>query len=172
VTAQVETVSRMTKPDRAVFADLFEVLHAAPKPAVVVLQEIGAHSDLAAHCGEVMATIFTRLGSVGLVSDSGVRDIPEVRVIGMHYFARGAVASHAHYHIVRPNVPVHVEGFVVKPGDLLHGDENGLIGVPAECVRADIQRAVDDVRRREKRLMDFVRGDQFTIEALRTKFLE
>jgi 4-hydroxy-4-methyl-2-oxoglutarate aldolase len=172
VTAQVETVSRMTKTDRSVFCDLFEALHAAPKPAVVVLQEVGAHSDLAAHSGEVMATIFTRLGAIGLVSDSGVRDIPEVRAIGMHYFARGAVASHAHYHIVRPNVPVHIEGFVVKPGDLLHGDENGLIGVPAECVHADIERAVDDVRRREKRLMDFVRGADFTIEALRTRFLE
>src|SRR5919199_644535 len=152
VTAQVETVSRMTATDRSVFVDLFEVLHAAPKPAVVILQEIGGHTDLAAHCGEVMATIFTRLGAVGLVSDSGVRDIPEVRAIGMHYFARGACASHAHYHIVRPNVPVHVEGFVVKPGDLLHGDENGLISVP-DCDTAALAQAVENVRARERKLM-------------------
>ena len=36
---------------------------------MVALQEIGAHGDYAAHCGEVMATAFTRLGAVGLVWD-------------------------------------------------------------------------------------------------------
>ncbi len=171
VTAQVETVSEMSPTDRGIFVDLFEAVHATPKPAVVVLQEIGAHPELAAHCGEVMATIFTRLGAIGLVSDSAVRDIPEVRSIGMQYFARGAVASHGWFHIVRVGVPVQINGFVVKPGDLLHGDENGLISVPP-CPLDELKHAVDDVRSREKKLMDWVRGDQFTIEGLRAKFLE
>jgi regulator of RNase E activity RraA len=171
VTAQVETVSRMSTADRAGFIDLFELIHSSTKPAVVVFQEIGGSHELATHCGEVLATIFTRLGVVGLVSDSGIRDIPEVRAIGMHYFARGAVVSHAHFHVVRVNVPVHVEGMVVLPGNLLHGDENGLITVP-DCAPEDLARAVDAVRSREKKLMDFVRSDAFTIDALRNKFLE
>jgi len=171
VTAQVETVSRMSPTDRGVFVDLFEAVHASPKPAVVVLQEIGANPELAAHCGEVMATIFTRLGAIGLVSDSAVRDLPEVRAIGLHYFARGAVASHGHFHIVRVGVPVQINGFVVKPGDVLHGDENGLISIP-DCSLEDLTGAVESVRAREKKLMEFVRGESFTIEALRSKFLE
>ena len=171
VTAQVETISQMTPTDRGIFVDLFEAVHASPKPAIVVLQEIGAQPELAAHCGEVMATIFTRLGAIGLVSDSAVRDIPEVRAIGMHYFARGAVASHGHFHIVRVGVPVQINGLVVKPGDILHGDENGLISVP-ECGLEELAGAVESVRAREKRLMDFVKGDGFTIEALRSRFLE
>ena len=171
VTAQVEKVSRMTPTDRSIFVDLFNAIHASPKPAVVVMQEIGAAHEFSTHCGEVMATIFTRLGAVGCVSDSGVRDLPEVRAIGMHYFARGAVVSHAHFHIVRVNVPVHVDGFVVNPGDLLHGDENGLVSVPP-VEREAIARAVDNVRTRERKLLDFVRGADFTIEALRQRFLE
>ena len=171
VTAQVETVSRMTTADRAGFIDLFELIHRSPKPGVVVFQEIGGSHELSTHCGEVLATIFTRLGVVGLVSDSGIRDIPEVRAIGMHYFAQGAVVSHAHFHVVRVNVPVHVEGLVVLPGDLLHGDENGLITVPKRPVE-EIARAVDGVRSREKKLMDYVRSDAFTIDGLRDKFLE
>jgi 4-hydroxy-4-methyl-2-oxoglutarate aldolase len=171
VTAQVETVSRMTPTDRSIFVDLFEAVNASPKPAVVVCQEIGSNPELSAHCGEVMATILTRLGAVGLVTDSAVRDLPEVHAIGMHYFARGAVASHGYYHIVRVNVPVHVNGFVVKPGDLLHGDQNGLISIP-DCPIDDLARAVDNVRTREKKLMDFVRGGDFNIAALRQKFLE
>lgn len=171
VTAQVETVSRLTPTDRSIFVDLFEAVHAAPKPAVIVFQEIGSNQELSAHCGEVMATIFTRLGAVGLVTDSSVRDLAEVRAIGMHYFATGAVASHGYFHIVRHSVPVQVNGFPVKPGDLLHGDENGLISIPP-CDLTALARAVDNVRAREKKLMDFVRGDRFTIESLREKFLE
>ncbi len=171
VTAHVETVSRMMPSNRADFLSLFEALDAAPKPAVVVLQETGHSRELAAHCGEVMATIFTRLGAVGLITDAAVRDIPEVRAMGMQYFARGAVASHAWYHLVRVNVPVHLDGFVVRPNDLLHGDENGIIQVP-DCNLEELTRAVDSVRGRERRLMDFVRGSDFNIEALRTRFLE
>lgn len=171
VTAQVETVSRMTPTDRSIFVDLFEAVHASPKPAIIVFQEVGDRPDLSAHCGEVMATLFTRLGATGLVTDSAVRDIPEVRALGMHYFARGAVASHGWFHIVRVGVPVQIGGFVVKPGDLLHGDENGLISVPP-CPLEDLEKAVDGVRSREKKLMDWVRGPEFTIEGLRAKFLE
>lgn len=171
VTAQVETVSHMTPDDKAGFRELFAAVEASPKPAVVVMQEIGSHPDFAAHSGEVMATIFTRFGAIGVVSDAGVRDIPEVRAIGMHYFARGAVASHASFHIVRASVPVQIAGLVVKPGDLLHGDENGLITVP-ECDIAALEAAVNEVRRRERKLMDFVRGDASTLAGLIEQFLE
>lgn len=171
VTAQVESVTRMTPLDRSIFCDLFAAVDRSPKPAVVVMQEIGGAPDFATHCGEVMATIFTRLGAIGVVSDCGVRDIPEVRAIGMHYFARGAVPSHAYFHIVRVDVPVQIAGFVVKPGDLLHGDENGLISVP-QCEIADLERAVDSVRQRERKLMDFVRSPDCKIDSLRERFLE
>lgn len=171
VTAQVETVTRMTPLDKSIFCDLFAAVDASPKPAVVVMQEIGGSPEFAAHCGEVMATIFTRMGAIGVVSDSGVRDIPEVRAMGMHYFARGAVASHAYFHIVRVGVPVQIGGFVVKPGDLLHGDENGLISVP-ECDWMALERAVNSVRSREGRLMDFVRGEACTMDVLRKRFME
>jgi 4-hydroxy-4-methyl-2-oxoglutarate aldolase len=66
-----------------------------------------------------MATIFTRLGAIGLVSDCGVRDLPEVHALGMHYFARRSVASHAHFRIVRSSEPVQIDGLVIRPGDLL-----------------------------------------------------
>ncbi len=130
VTAQVETVTCMSPLNAEPFYELFAAVDASPKPSVVVVQEIGGNHDLAAHCGEVMATIFRRLGAVGLVSNCGVRDLPEVHALGMHYFARGSVASHAHFRIVRCDEPVQIENLVIRPGDLLHGDANGLLLVP------------------------------------------
>jgi 4-hydroxy-4-methyl-2-oxoglutarate aldolase len=112
-----------------------------------------------------MATFFTRLGAIGLVSDCAVRDLPEVRALGFHYFARGSVASHANFRIVRSGMPVQVAGMVVHPGDILHGDMNGLLSVPNAGVDA-LSKAVDQVRSREKRLMEFVRGDQFSLDGV------
>jgi 4-hydroxy-4-methyl-2-oxoglutarate aldolase len=171
VTAHVETVTAMEPLSGAGFYELFEAVQSSPKPAIVVMQEIGGHNDYAAHCGEVMATIFTRLGAIGLVSDCGVRDVPEVRALGMHYFARGRVASHAHFRVVRSSVPVQILGLPIRPGELIHGDENGLMTLP-DMSHEQISDAVNQVRNRERALMDYIRSAEFTLDGLRGKFLE
>jgi len=170
VTAQVETMTEAA-PDRKMFLSLYEAVMESPKPAVVAFQEVGPQPDYAAHCGEVMATIFQRLGAVGLASDCAVRDIPEVRALRFQYFARGGVASHAYFHIVRVGVPIQVKGLVICPHDLLHGDESGLIVVPKEGLEK-LPAAVEAVRAKERALMEFVRGPAFTIEGLRERILE
>ena len=170
VTAQVETMTDAVK-DRKVFLSLYEAVMESPKPALVAFQEVGPQPDFAAHCGEVMATIFQRLGAVGLVSDCAVRDIPEVRALRFHYFARGAAASHAYFRILRVGVPVQVQGLPIAPGDLLHGDENGLIVVPQEALDK-LPAAVEAVRSKERALMEFVRGPAFTFEGLRERMLK
>jgi 4-hydroxy-4-methyl-2-oxoglutarate aldolase len=166
VTAQVETMTQSEPFDTEGFVDLYRAVEQSPKPAVIAFQEVGGFPDYAAHCGEVMATFFGRLGAIGLVTDSAVRDIPEVRALRFHYFARGCVASHANFRIVRTGVPVQVHGLVIRPGDILHGDENGLLSVPAGQEDA-LPKSVEAVRSRERALMDFVRSDEFSIEGFR-----
>jgi regulator of RNase E activity RraA len=163
VTAEVETVTSSEPFDNARFVELYRAVEQSPKPAVVAFQEIGPEGNRAAHCGEVMATFFTRLGAVGLLSDCGVRDLPEVRALGFRYFARGSVASHANFRIVRVGVPVQICGLVVRPGDLLHGDENGLLTVPAG-IETTLPEAVECIRVRERKLIHFVRSEAFTLD--------
>jgi regulator of RNase E activity RraA len=170
VTAQVETVSCVNPLEEAAFIDLFAAVERSAKPAVVVMQDIGSDNDRAAHSGEIMATIFSTLGAIGLVSDSGVRDISQVRKLGFHYFARGAVSSHAHFRIVRSSIPVEVLGMTVQPGALLHGDENGLITIPAEK-RDQLEAAITAILDKEKVLLDFVRSPGFTSSSLKGRFL-
>ncbi len=170
VTAHVETMAQ-GQSDGSKFIDLYAAVAQSPKPAIVVFQEVGPFPDYAAHCGEVMATVFTRLGAIGLVSDCAVRDIPEVRAMKFRYFARGMVASHGCFRIVRVGIPVQVQGLTIHPGDLLHGDENGLISVPHEALPG-LPAAVEEVRSREKSLMDFVCGPDFTLDGLKGKILE
>jgi len=171
VTAQVETVTQLHPTAERAFLELFKAVEDSPRPAVIAFQEIGGHGDYAAHCGEVMATAFTRLGAVGLVTDGGVRDVPEVRALRFHYFARGTVVSHAHFKIVRVGVPVQILGLEIAPGDLLHGDENGLLRIPGAALTG-IEQAVEKVKSRERRLMDFMRSPEFSVEKLKGRFIE
>ena len=171
VTAQVESVTQMEPFRLDTFIELYKLVEQSPKPAVIVLQEVGAFPEYAAHCGEVMSTFFTRLGAVALVSDCAVRDLPEVRKLGFHYFARGSVASHANFRIVRAGVPVQIHGMVVNGGDLIHGDENGVITVPPVDLSA-IQGAVELIRRKEKTVLDYVRSPDFMLDGFKGLVVE
>jgi regulator of RNase E activity RraA len=171
VTAQVETVNETAPFELERFIELYRAIEASPKPAVVALQELGGYHNYAAHAGEVMSTIFTRLGAVGLVSDCCVRDLPEVRNLRFHYFARGSVVSHASFRIVRIAVPIQIHGLPIHPGDLMHGDENGLLSVPAGHEK-ELAAAVDQVRSRERRLMDWVGSDQFSLDGFHKFVIE
>lgn len=169
VTAHVETVTHANPKEESAFIELFEAVEKSPKPAVIVLQEIGGDRDRAAHCGEVMSTIFSALGGIGLVSDCGVRDLPAVRKLNFHYFARGAVSSHAHFRIVRTNVPAEILGMSVQPGDLLHGDENGVIKVPGEK-REALPEMVEQILTAERKILSAAREPGFTAAVLRNRF--
>lgn len=166
VTAHVETVTESEPFDLQGFIDLYRAVEQSPKPAVVAFQEIGGHPDYAAHCGEVMSTVFKRLGAIGLVSDCGVRDIPEVRAMGFQYFARGTVVSHANFRIVRTGVPIHICGMVVRTGEIVHADENGVLTIP-DGVEDKLPPAVDSVRTREGHLMEWIRSDKFSLDQYR-----
>lgn len=168
VTAQVETVTLGAPKSEEAYVELFEAVERSPRPAVVVMQEIGGDRDRATHAGEVMASIFTRLGAIGLVSDCGVRDLTAVRKLDFHYFARGAVASHAYNRIVRSSVPVEVCGVTIRPGEMLHADENGLITVP-EAGREQLPSLIDQILSKERSLLDFVRDSNFTASKLRNR---
>lgn len=170
VTAQVETMTEGNPREERGYVELFEAVEKSPRPVVVAFQEIGGHPDYTAHCGEVMATFFKRLGAIGLVTDSAVRDLAEVRALGFHYFARGAVASHANFRIVRVSVPIHVTGMVIRPQEILHGDQNGLIQVPKEALDG-LPEAIESVRTRERRLMDMTKDPNFSASQLRGRFM-
>lgn len=170
VTAQVETVTRTGEKLEQTFLDLFEAVERSPKPAVVVLQETGERPSFATHLGEVMSTIFKAGGAVGMVSDAGIRDLDEVRSLGFQCFARGAVPSHANFRIVCSSVPVNILGLPVRPGDILHGDLNGLIHVP-DCSHEELFAAVEKIRSSERTLMESVRREGFRASQLKGRLL-
>ena len=166
VTCTADTTTEARRQDRGLMR-LWEAVEAAPKPAVIVIQDIGPQRRRSCHMGEVMATTAKALGAVGCVSDGGLRDVVEVRALGgFQYFCPGFVVSHGNPFICDVNVPVTVDGLAVTPGDLLHGDVNGVLTIPA-AIADRLAEQVQQVRRAEREVLEFVRQPGLTVERLR-----
>lgn len=145
------------------FWQMFDAIAAMPAPSVVVVKDVSGRPNRVAFCGEVMATLAQRLGAVGYVTDGTVRDLHEVRALGLPYFASGTCVAHANFWIEEVGVDVELDGETIRTGDLLHGDANGIVVVPRE-VLTGLPEAVESVRTKEAELMAFVRSDAFTMD--------
>jgi 4-hydroxy-4-methyl-2-oxoglutarate aldolase len=157
------------RPNPRGLMPLWEALEGAPKPAVVVIKDVGTDRRRGCHMGEVMATTSKALGAVGCVSDGGLRDVREVEALGeFQYFCPGFVVSHGSPVILEINVPVQISGLTINPGDLLHGDVNGLLVVP-DAVADRVIDEVMKVREAEKAMLDLVRQPGFNVEKLRQR---
>ncbi|HBY94841.1 MAG TPA: hypothetical protein DEP84_12940 [Chloroflexi bacterium] len=150
---------------------LYEAVHMAPKPAIVVIKDIGPNRLRSCHAGDVMATLFQKLGGVGLVTDGGVRDLDGIRqrAPGFQMFAPGVVVSHGVPTIVEVGVTVSICGLTVRPGDLLHGDSNGLVNIP-HAIADQVAGEAEKVWQREREFVEFVKSPAFTLQALAERY--
>jgi regulator of RNase E activity RraA len=135
----------------------------SPKPGVLVFKDIGPQLRKSAHMGEVMGTISRRLGVVGVVTDGGLRDILELKRLGIHCFAPGLVPSHGNPRLIEVNVPVCIDGVWISPGDLLHGDINGVTTIPLP-IADKVAQAAYQIREKEAAAMAYYNGPDFTID--------
>lgn len=170
VTVQMETVTQMEPRDPNITMKFYEAIEASPNPVVIVIQEIGAYKEFAAHSGDVMTTLVQNFGAVGLITDCNVRDFNEVKPLGFHTFAAGLSASHVNCRIAAVGVPVQVHGMTVRTGDIVHGDINGLVQVPREKIE-ELPEKIAEVRKTEQDLMARVREGGFTLDDLRELLL-
>src|SRR5713226_4378129 len=100
-----------------------------PGPPIVVFQDLDDPA-VAATFGEIMCSTYQAFGAVGLITSGAARDLDQVRRLGFSAFSNGVICSHGYSHIVSIQIPVRVGGIAVQPGDLLHGDANGVTAVP------------------------------------------
>jgi regulator of RNase E activity RraA len=104
------------------FNELYKILEQAPKPAVIVMKDVGNKVSHSCHAGEVMSTTMKRLGAVGILTDGGLRDVREVGTLGgFHYFCTGLVVSHGNtlralIMALRGMTPEEIERFDLSTG--------------------------------------------------------
>ncbi|HXG13368.1 MAG TPA: RraA family protein [Gemmataceae bacterium] len=127
-----------------------------PGPAVVVFQDLD-DPVAAATFGEVMCTTYKAFGAVGLITSGAGRDLDQVEALGFPCFTNGTICAHGYCHIVQINVPVHVGGVMVNPGDLLHGDRNGVTTIPNEIASA-VAQACPEYVAAEAVVLDYLKS--------------
>ena len=164
VTLTVDSTTPGAASDDRVWQAWMHAMADSPQPVVLVLQDVGPQPRKSAHFGEVMGTLARRLGTVGVVTNGGLRDLDEVRRLGLHYFGPGIVPSHGQPRLLAVNVPVVIDGVPIQPGDLIHGDVNGVTLVPLS-IAGQVAGAALQVREAEAQLMDYINGPDFSIDA-------
>jgi 4-hydroxy-4-methyl-2-oxoglutarate aldolase len=129
--------------------DWWNSLLKIPAPRIVVIEDVDTRPGLGAFIGEVHANILLALGCVAVVTNGGVRDLPDVRKSGLQLFAGNVSVSHAYAHVFDFGGTVEIAGLTVHPGDLIQGDLHGVQTIPREIAARVPQKAREIIQSRK-----------------------
>jgi regulator of RNase E activity RraA len=125
-------------------------------PAVVAFQDLDDPA-VGATFGEVMCSTYKAFGAVGLITSGGGRDLLQVRALDFPVFSGSSICSHAYCQTLELGCPIRVGGLVVRTGDLLHGDANGVPNIPLELA-SEVADAAAEFVAAENHVLDYVKS--------------
>ena len=104
--------------------------------------------------------------------DGAIRDVAEIREREFPVYARGV--THRGPYKDGPgeiNVPISVGGMVVNPGDIVVGDQDGLLAIPQQGVEELIEKALAHLQAEAKTIQAMKEGrwDRSFIDALEAR---
>jgi len=107
--------------------------------------------------GGLMGTAAKARGMAGVIVDGGVRDLKEVRGLGLAIYARSVVPSStvSRFAGVAKDVPVQCAGVRIAPGDIIVADEDGVVSVPAARAQEVLKRA-QEIDERETKMVPYI----------------
>jgi len=151
---------RETTPDKAgpaVSAKHSVEMIDTAKPGEVGVIVIENGLDVAG-LGGLMGTAAKVRGMAGIVIDGGVRDVVEVRALGLPVYARSVVPSSSvgRYATVANGIPVKCGGVDVSQGDLIIAGEDGVVVVP-QARAAEVLKRAQEIDERETKMLPFIR---------------
>lgn len=143
-------------------------LHAAiavAEPGDVIVADVGDFVE-AGHWGEILTAAAQARKVAGLIINGGVRDVEAAQRRGFPVFAR-AVSMKATVKRVFGdiNTPIACGNVVVNPGDLVLGDDDGVVVVPAALAENVLQASVER-EAREAGVMSRLENGELTLDIL------
>jgi regulator of RNase E activity RraA len=98
--------------------------------------------------GELMSVRALKCGARGTVLNGYVRDTWKILALGYPTFCFGSYGqdSAPRYKVHDFRVPIEIGGVSVRPGDILFGDIDGVVVIPAEAERETLTLALEKVR--------------------------
>ncbi|MGO4147596.1 RraA family protein [Paenarthrobacter sp. YAF11_1] len=147
---------------------LHQAVARAPAGSVLVVDVQGAANG---HWGEILAAAAQHRRIAGLVIDGGVRDTDEMAEMGFPVFSRSvSVVGTTKDSTGDFSSPVRVGGLIVRTGDLVVGDSDGVVILPQDQLESVLDTADERVAE-EQRILAEIRSGKTTLElySLRTE---
>jgi len=111
--------------------------------------------------GEINATLHKALGSVGYITNGGIRDLDAFPSLGFQAYSAFVHVSTGYGHMTGFGEPVTIQGVEIRPGDLLHADVHGICLVPPD-IAADLPKACREVQAAELEALRESRSPSFS----------
>ena len=113
----------------------------------------------AALLGKLMVIEARRKGIQGFIIDGAVRDVRDLEEAGVAIFARAATPRvGTAEHLLETQVPIICGGAPVQPGDIVHGDEDGVVVFSSRKLRTVATRALEIQRNEAEVVRKLRRG--------------
>src|SRR4051812_31780347 len=118
-------------------------IEAVPRGHVLVMDCRG--HGRAASAGGILATRLQIRGAGGLVTDGTLRDTPDIAQLDLPVYAQGAspLTNLAQHHAVDLQVPIGCAEVAIYPGDIMVGDQEGVVCVPQHLAQEIAQQAAE-----------------------------
>lgn len=119
--------------------------------------------------GGLMTTRALHLKAAGAVLDGYSRDTAEVLELGLPVFSLGGYAQDQgpRGKVVDYRVPVEIRGIRVRPGDIVFGDQDGVLIIPREAEKEAISLALEKADT-ESSVRKAIKNGMSTVEAFKT----
>ncbi len=156
------------RPNRNVDEDenirnILKMLRDAPEHSVVTYE---THSDASSQLGELSVECLIARNCRGAVIDGGVRDLSYILDNDFPVFTRFHTPADAipRWELLEWNTGAVVGGVEIQPGDVLVGDVDGVVAVPAD-IAEEVLREAEELAETENHVRKAVRKGGDPLEA-------
>lgn len=136
---------------------LHKAIGMAEAGMVIVVDTCGCETNSV--MGDLMATAAFQKGVEGIVVDGGVRDVGELSAKHFPVFARFVTPSVGDKDGPGEiNLPICCGGVPVLPGDIIVGDENGVVVIPPWCLEQVMEGTKKKLAYEARRMEEILKG--------------
>jgi len=136
-------------------------------PGAFIVWDTGGDNE-SAHWGEIMTAVSKAKGARAAAVDGGLRDTYQVLEQGfpVYYKYRTAQGSLGRCQLVAYQVPIVVGKVLIKPGDVVYADIDGVVIVPRD-IAYDVLVRAEEIIHQEKDIKKWIQSGQTAVEVTR-----
>lgn len=154
----------------------YAIDHAKPGDILVISNEGFTERAL---CGEIMIGLAQKRGLGGLIIDGAIRDKEELKQLDIAVFAKASNPNGPYKNGPGEiNTPIAIGNQVIFPGDIIYGDEDGIIVIPKDHISSVIEESKQIIIKESKMLSSIAETSSLDlnwvdekIKSIDTKFI-